>query len=117
MGCQTDESMSSDVIDMDTDEDESEIDDGEEERRIRNVRQNRKRLLLAQPKGRSIVPSIEIDMTIDTSFQKKPAIEFRVPSTLNFAEVSLLTISICIRRSNLKTKCLLVCLNFNNNCQ
>lgn len=62
---------------MDTDDDESEIDDGEEEQRVQR-RQRR----LPKSAGREIMSTIEIDMTIDRDMRKKPIIEFRLPQQI-----------------------------------
>ncbi len=81
--CQTDESVFSEVINMDTDDDESEIDDGEEEKRVKR----RRRSVLQTSTRQGTVPTIEIDMTIDIEKKKKRLIELKLPQTLDRHQV------------------------------
>jgi hypothetical protein len=78
VACQTDESVFSEVINMDTD-DESEIDDGEEEERVKRCR----RSILRAPIRQGIVPTIQTDVTVDIEKKKKPTIELKLPQTLD----------------------------------
>jgi len=79
VACQTDESVFSEVISMDTDEDESEIDDGEEEERVKRHR----RSVLRTSNRQGIVPTIQIDTTVDVEKKKKPTIELKIPQKLD----------------------------------
>ena len=86
VACQTDDSALSQVINMDTDDDESEIDDGEEEQRIKRRYQH----LLTSSKSprRDLVPTIEIDMMIDHDpTTKKHTIELKLPTTIDPSRV------------------------------
>jgi hypothetical protein len=83
VACQTDESVFSEVINMDTDEDESEIDDGEEEERVK--RHHRSVLRTSNRQG--IVPTIQIDTTVDVEKKKKPTIELKIPQKLDRHQV------------------------------
>ncbi len=69
------------VINMDTDEDESEIDDGEEEERVK-----RRHLIL-----RSQIRTIKLvtpEVTTATAVEKKkPVIELKLPQTLHQPQV------------------------------
>lgn len=84
IACQTDESVFSEVINMDTDEDESEIDDGEEEER---VKRRRRRSDIRTPNRQGIIPTIQIDMTVDMEKKKKPIIELKIPPSLHRQQV------------------------------
>ncbi|CAF3401394.1 unnamed protein product [Rotaria sp. Silwood1] len=79
VACQTDESALSKVINMDTDEDESEIDDGEEEQRVKR----RHRSVLRASIRQGIVPTTQMNINIDTEKKKKPTIELKLPQTFN----------------------------------
>jgi hypothetical protein len=78
IACQTDESTLYEVINMDTDDDESEIDDGEEEERVKR----RRRSVLRAPIYQGIVPTTQANMTINTEKKKKPPIELKIPRIL-----------------------------------
>jgi hypothetical protein len=84
VACQTDESAFSEVINMDTDEDESEVDDGEEEKRVKR----RRRSILRESIRQGIVPTTQMDITVDTEIKKKPTIELKLPQTLDPFRVS-----------------------------
>jgi hypothetical protein len=96
MACQTDESVERQVVDMDTDDDESEIDNGEEEERMQRLRcqhyRRRQRLHLSQSTGREIIPTLEIDMSIDRDMKRKPIIELRLPQVLDSLNVCIVPI-------------------------
>jgi len=81
--CQTDESVFSEVINMDIDEDESEIDDGEEEERVKR----RRRLVLRVPPHQGTVPITQMD----TEKKKKPTIELKLPQTLDRPRIEVST--------------------------
>jgi U11/U12 small nuclear ribonucleoprotein SNRNP65 len=83
IACQTDESVFSEVINMDTDDDESEVDDGKEEEQ---VKRSRRSILRTQIRQR-IVPTVEIDMTVDAEKKKKRTIELILPQTLKRHQV------------------------------
>lgn len=84
IACQTDESIFSEVVNMDTDDDdESEIDDGEEEKRVKR----RRRSIVKTPIHQGIVPTIQIDMVVDIEKRKKPTIELKLPRTFNQPQV------------------------------
>jgi len=83
MACQTDESVFSEVINMDTDDDESEVDDGQEEERVKSSR----RSILRTPIRQGIVPTPEIDKTVDIEKKKKQTIELILPHTLKRHQV------------------------------
>lgn len=68
---------------MDTDDDESEIDDGEEEKRVK--RRRRSILRTSIPQG--LVPTIQIDMTVALEKKKKPTIELILPQRLDRHQV------------------------------
>ena len=78
--CQTDETVFSQIVSMDTDEDESEIDDGEEEER---VKRHHHRPIVQVSNRREIVPTVQINREIDTEKRKKAKIELRLPQTLD----------------------------------
>ena len=81
VACQTHESP--EVINMDTDESESEIDDGEEEERVKR----RRRSVLRAPIRQGTVPTIQTDATVDTEKKQKPTIELKLPQTLTRPQV------------------------------
>ncbi|CAF3931144.1 unnamed protein product [Rotaria sp. Silwood2] len=70
---------------MDTDEDESEIDDGEEEQRVKR----RHRSLSRASTRQGIVPTTQMNMTIDTEKKKKPTIELKLPQTLKSSQMEV----------------------------
>ena len=80
---------------MDTDDDESEVDDGEEEQR---VQRRQRRLRSPRSTGGETMATIEIDMTIDRDLRKKPIIEFRLPQRLGPSQ------QVCIWTCALLTK-------------
>lgn len=81
VACQTDDTSLSQLVNMDTDDDESEIDDGEEEKRIKR---RYRPILSASSIGRDVIPTIEIDMTIDRDpMKKKHTIELKIPQTID----------------------------------
>ncbi|CAF0822648.1 unnamed protein product [Rotaria sordida] len=86
VACQTDESIFSEVINMDTDEDESEIDDGEEEQRIKRRHQSVLRASIRQGK---VVPTTQMNITSDIEKKKKPKIELKLPQTLNSSRMEI----------------------------
>lgn len=63
---------------MDTDDDESEIDDGEEEQRVKR----RHRSLLSIPIRQGIIPISQSDLSKDSETKKKSTIELKIPSKL-----------------------------------
>ena len=79
----TDETILSEVINMDTDEDESEIDDGEEEERVTR----RFRCIQHAPNHKGIIPTTQMNANIDIEKKKQPKIELKLPSTLNSSRV------------------------------
>ncbi len=83
IACQTDESVFSEVINMDTDDDESEIDDGEEEKRVKRGRRSVSRTPIRQ----GIVPTTQVDFTIDVEKRKKPTIELKIPQKFDQSRV------------------------------
>lgn len=66
------------VIDMDTDEDESEIDDGEEERRIRRYHRH----TVNVPVRQGIVPTKDTNQNLDIEKTKKQTIQIKLPQTI-----------------------------------
>jgi hypothetical protein len=64
---------------MDTDDDESEIDDGEEEERVKR----RHRSLLRTINRQGTVLTTEPDLTKNSEKKKKATIELKIPSTLD----------------------------------
>ncbi len=86
VACQTDESVFSEVINMDTDEDQSEVDDGEEEERVKR----RRRSILRTPIHQGIVPPSQMPMTVNLEKKKKPTIELKLPPTLDRRQVCYL---------------------------
>jgi len=78
IACQTDESVFSQVINMDTDDDESEIDDGEEEERVKR----RQRLHLKTSTHREVQPNTQTETVIYVEKKKKPTIELKLPQTI-----------------------------------
>ena len=83
IACQTDRSRFSEVVDMDTDEDESEIDDGEEEQRVKRHH----RSLLSIPIRQGIIPTSQTDLSKDSETKKKSTIELKIPSKLHQQQV------------------------------
>lgn len=88
IACQTEQSVLSEVVDMDTDDAESEIDDGEEEQRVKR----RHRSMSSIPIRQGIVPNIEIDLTKDSEITKKKRtttamIELKIPPRLSQPQV------------------------------
>ena len=81
--CQTDESVFVEVINMDTDDDESEVDDGEEEKRVKRHR----RSVLQTPIHQGIVPATQTDISIEVEKKKKRTIELKLPQTLDQSQV------------------------------
>jgi hypothetical protein len=65
---------------MDTDETESEIDDGEEEER---VKRRRRRSVLRAPTHQETVPTAQMDPPVDIERKKKSTIELKLPQTLD----------------------------------
>ncbi|CAF0835935.1 unnamed protein product [Adineta steineri] len=77
VACQTNES--SEVVNMDTDDDESEIDDGEEEERVKQHRRSILRAAIHQ----TTVSATQMDVTMDVETKKKSTIKLILPQTLD----------------------------------
>ncbi|CAF3186273.1 unnamed protein product [Rotaria socialis] len=85
VACQTDEMTKIEVINMDTDEDESEIDDGEEEQRVKRHH----RYILRTPIHQGTVPTIRTNLNVNTEKIKKAPIQLKLPPMLNSSRIEV----------------------------
>lgn len=85
------------IVNMDTDDDESEIDDGEEEKRVR--RRFHHGDVLPKSTGEEIEPVKQSNATNEAEKKKKPIIELILPQSLRQSRVNPLLNTKCLFKS------------------